>query len=172
MSFYTHFLCYRAGPAPGRITGNDLTRFIRQFVRLGVTSETGGYAQIKYGDRADGDDQPTSFLVPTDTPGISKWEEMEWDFQPAGEFEPLCEELARKDRPIYRASVNLGLVTEAMFAHFFRPPWPENEVALCLDRWSFAVEPIRCRTLDSEDEQPVGWMALRFHGRGYLYPWS
>src|SRR5262249_23034122 len=103
MSFYTHFLCYRAGPPPARVSGKDLGQFVRRFAQLGVTADTGGGAQIKCGNRVDQDKRPTFELVPTATAGILSARSMEWDIETGNDYVPLAEELATYDVPIYRA---------------------------------------------------------------------
>jgi hypothetical protein len=175
MSFYTSFFYYRPDTPP-LMTGADLSGFVSEFAALGLASGEGsiGY-RVKFGRSIDQDEQPSAWDEPIMPGGvISVPCEIEYDAEGSDlpDLARLAGDLAPLDRPIYRATIDLGGVADAVYSRTERGPSEENDISLSLDSWNLRVGPIMSHSLGVVDTYMVGWIAIAMHGYGYLFPWS
>jgi hypothetical protein len=175
VSFYTSLHYYRPGPAPV-LSGPDLAAFVRGFdaLDLATDAETVGFG-VRFGQAIDQDENPAARAEPImPGGGISVARRPEYDAQESGlrSLSRLAGELEWLDGPIYRARLDLGRVAAPVSARTKRWPSEDNDIPLTLTYWALEVGPILSRDLVHEDGFLVGWIALKMHGHGYLYPWG
>ena len=172
MSFYTTLHFYRPTPPPV-VTGPVLARFIGALMETGLFERRGAeYLMVKFGRSIDLDAKGTT-IEKMVLPGIFTVHSIEYDLDyDRIALDDATRLLANHDRPLYRASVNLGTMREGVIAALQTPqPW-DGRANLCL--WDATVEigPIEVGSMSSERSFAVGWMSVGFGGNGYLSPWT
>lgn len=173
MSFYTSLHFYRP-TAPPIVTGPALAKFLRDLNGTGVIGEFGGdLLKVKFGAAIDQDDR--SEWIDTPVPGVPdvySVSSIEYDLElDRVGLDAMCRALEEHDRPIYRASVLLGIARGDIIAAL-RTTRPDNDdYNLCLWDVGVSLRPVSIGTLDSE-EFVVGWMSVSLSGQGYLFPWT
>jgi hypothetical protein len=173
MSFWTTLHLYRPTPPPV-VTGPALASLLRGLHATGAFERKGGESvQVKFGGRVDRDARGT--WIDTPVPGvwgISTTKPIPFDVdRPSPTLDQAAELLAGDDRPVYRATVDLGHlrgdIVEALQTR--RPHDGHPNMGL----WSsyLTIGPIDLAMLDSDAGIPVGWMSVGVGGNGYLNPW-
>jgi hypothetical protein len=171
MSFYSGFRLCRPTKPPV-ITGPALASFIEAFEALGLVRPEGFlYLSVKFGRSIDRDDKDTTIYTPV-MPGISNVRSIEWDLEPdklAGRRD-IIEHLGVHDRPIYRAEVGLGGMTDELHAYVNSTQGFDDEPNLNLDGWSLSILPQPAGLLNTEEQFFTGWIGVGMSGPGYLFP--
>jgi hypothetical protein len=170
MSFYTSLKFYRPTKPP-RITGDEMSRFVADIRKSGVLTDSGlQSAESKFGDSIDQDNRATTWE--DDSGPLATVRGIEWDVEldAPGGLQGIIDTLADDNRPIYRASLTLGMPTDAVLEPITRRGSPENEIDLTPDTLSIEAGPVEVYDLNSEGPFRVGWIGINLHGYGYLYP--
>jgi hypothetical protein len=84
----------------------------------------------------------------------------------------MVDRLATDDPTIYRASISLGMPTDAVLEPITRKDSPENDHNYEPDMLSIEIGPIEIFDLKSEAPALCGWIGLSLSGYGYLFPWT
>lgn len=171
MGFFTTLHFYRPSNPPV-ITGLILAEFLRAFSSLQASDGKRSLAtDVKFGKAIDQDEKPTTWEAPTSTPGVTTYEGIEWDLSiNCQSLDEQATALAQHDRPIYRASLQIGTVTN--YHSLQRLNSPDNEVDLTLSSWSLEIGPVMSSGLESDTPFFVGWISVNISGYGYLFPWT
>ncbi len=163
---------YRPGTPP-RVTGASLARFVRAFAQLGVAKpQVSLGSSVKFGRGINQDTRLSSWIKWIG--GIGKHREIKWDldWQPQSTAK-LADVLDKNDRPIYRAHLSLGPLTDEIAEGVHRVGSPDNKYELTPDSWSLEIGPVDCYSLETEDQLfRVGWIEVSLSGYGYLFPWT
>jgi len=182
MSFYTTVSCYREGPQPPSITGDDLVNFCQQIIDTDFTKpDTSWWLRLKYGRAIDQDDLSTHREEQI-SQKISVMKKYDWDVDnlgiPPAEAMQLLQHPPRKrwslrgDRsrqPIYRALIKFGDLRDE-YTTTIQHQLAGN--ALFLGELFLRINVIKIADPDEGNRFEVGWMALEVGGNGYPFPWS
>jgi hypothetical protein len=171
MGFFTSLTFYRPGRPPV-ITGEKLSQFIRQIVETGLVEEsvlTG--LKVKFGRSIDQDER-SSFGFMRILPGVLRSREIVWDLSTsnADGFGGIINSVADNKSRIYRASVTIGSLVDAVRLPITREPCDMNSEGFYPDSLSISIGPVRPYVEDMTWH--VGWLELSFNGNGYLFPWT
>jgi hypothetical protein len=172
MSFYTG-INFTRPLRPPQITGSNLADFFARLFALNLIKPTHQIGiQLRFGDRIDADDKPINYLEPT-SDLISSVRTIKLDVDESDQSPDQMLSLLRKcSQPIYRAFISLGSATNAFYRYMEVPEFANSDPdSLALDSWSFSIAPISSRSLSSDQDFNVGWIALTLSGYGHIYPW-
>lgn len=172
MSFYTSLRFYRPTPPP-LITGPVLARFVADLLDSGAfVHEHDNALSVKFGQSIDQDEKDTASEEPIpDLPGVFKLHEIEWDIRVRTSACEVLQLLSAHDRPIYRAFMSLGRVSDAIVKALQTPRPDDQQPNLWLTGASLEVGPIHVSEM-SKGPFAVGWISAGFGGNGYLWPWT
>lgn len=169
MSFYSSLLFYRPGPPP-IVSGKGLAAFLRAFEVLKVSDVSYPRTlEVRFDGPIDKDEKPASWgeLV---EPGLYESREIEWDLRvQCRSIGEMAVAIGSDRRPIYRAELDLGNPLASIFESLAVDS-PENAHGFAPDTWGMTTGPTECHDLGGETSLFVGWMNVRLHGNGYLYP--
>jgi hypothetical protein len=175
MSFYSSLLIYRPD-VPRKVSRADLAAFISAFALLGLKDETGAIDYyIKFGRGIDQDVETLESSEPIFGDGLIRvWDRPSYDADGL-DFATLAlvpEDVKSLTGTIYRADLSLGYASKTLFDHLGHEPSEDNELGLALGCWGLELGPILSYGLNSEVPYKVGWLEVKLHRHGYLYPWS
>lgn len=173
MSFYTSLVFYRPRTPPA-VTAANLARFIAAIHETGVFTDRGFQSLgVKFGRAIDQDELGTTWEEEI-APRLVTVREIEWDIHldRCDTVRQVIDPLESDGRTIYRASVSLGMPTDAVLDPITRKNSPENDCNYEPDSLSIEVGPIEIFDLKSEAPALCGWIGLSLTGYGYLFPWT
>jgi hypothetical protein len=171
MSFYSGFRLCRPTKPPV-ITGPALASFIEAFEALGLCAPDGFfYLNVKFGRAIDRNDNDTTIYTPV-MPGVSQVTSINWDLEPENlaARREVIEHLRAHDRPVYRAEVGLGDMTDELCTYVNSTAGMDDEPNLHLDSWHLSIVPQHAGLLSTEGEFFTGWIGVGMDGPGYIFP--
>jgi hypothetical protein len=172
MSFYTTLHFYRPTPPPV-VTGPALARFLLALSGTGLFERKGAeYLIVKFGRSIDQDAKGTTVETQV-VPGMYSVRSIEYDLKHDRiSLADAVQVLSNHDRPVYRASVNLGILRQDVIAALQTERPDDRNTNLCL--WDSTIElgPIELGSISSERSFAVGWMSVGFGDNGDLVPWT